>query len=292
MNDFRGGNCKNVRELLSSYRDAELDSNERPMVEAHLEGCADCREELAAVEAVVQSLKRLPAATLSKDFSLDIESLIKKSEAQKASENQTTEEKVIPLKRKKPVMWLAAAAAALVLMVGAYVSTTGGGVPIVATGGGTVPQDVVATNNSAVEKVAVSEDRPLVADASTAPTPLRITSVAGTDSSTSSDNSSNTTASASTTTTAVQPASTGESTSSTTIAAKPDRTSTKKIDQISAPVVASAVKKPRSIEVEMHLDDLSNNQALVAFTDLSDDGDSFDNLGISTDEDGLYAIKM
>jgi len=47
-------------DLLSGYLDEELDQSERARVDAHLPGCAECRETLAALRATVSDLKTLP----------------------------------------------------------------------------------------------------------------------------------------------------------------------------------------------------------------------------------------
>ena len=47
-------------DLLSGYLDDELDQAERARVDAHLPGCAECRETLTALRATVSDLKTLP----------------------------------------------------------------------------------------------------------------------------------------------------------------------------------------------------------------------------------------
>lgn len=258
MNDSRGDNCKDMRELLSAYHDAELDSEERLAVQAHLESCADCREELAAVESVVKSLKTLPAVTLSKDFSMDIESLIKRSEAETAKQQAPAETKVVPISRSKPVLWLAAAAVVVMLMVATYFGTTGGGVPIVAVGGGT-SQPTVAKDVTPQVPEAASQEKPLIADSEV--TPAIVPPEVNPD----------------------QPI----------VGEQPAAIGNHRVkEEISKPV-AVAVKKtaPQPVHV-IHVDDLADNQALLAFSELNEDENAYENSGISTDEDGLYAIKM
>jgi anti-sigma factor RsiW len=263
MNVSRSDNCKDMRELLSAYHDAELNSDERVAVKAHLESCADCREELAIVESVVKSLKTLPAVTLSKDFSLDIESLIKRSEAETAKQQQPTavESNVVSISKNKPVLWFAAAAVVAMLMVATYFGTTGGGgVPVVAVNGGSSP--TVAKNVQPATLDTATQDKPLVADSEVQPsvTPAAVKpdlSIAAVD----------------------KPAT------------MPNRTA-KDETHMQAPVVATAKKNAPQPTHVMHVDDLADNQALLAFSELNEDNDAYENIGISTDEDGLYAIKM
>ncbi len=247
---------------MSAYHDAELDSSERSAVEAHLEGCADCREELAAVESVVKSLKTMPPVTLSKDFSLDIESLIKRSEADTAKQSEVVTAKqpapvasnVVSISKKKPILWLAAAAVVAMLMVATYFSTTGGGTPVVANRDGTAP--LVKDEQQVAPEIATQE-KPLVADSDVTPSD-------------------------------VTPAVPDQSIASKPpVAANPPA---KEVTHSPAPVVAVKKNSPRPTVV--HVDDLADNQALLAFSELNEEGDLYDNSGISTDEDGLYAIKM
>jgi len=48
--------CREWRELLGAYALGHLEGDERAGLEAHLEGCAGCREELAALQPVARML--------------------------------------------------------------------------------------------------------------------------------------------------------------------------------------------------------------------------------------------
>jgi Putative zinc-finger len=48
--------CRDWRELLGVYALGQLEGDERAGLEAHLEGCAQCREELALLEPVARML--------------------------------------------------------------------------------------------------------------------------------------------------------------------------------------------------------------------------------------------
>ncbi|UCH35064.1 MAG: zf-HC2 domain-containing protein [Armatimonadota bacterium] len=60
--------CRDVRELLSSYLDGRLSPSEAAEVEAHIEVCDACREELAGLRMTSQLLGSLPADRLSVDL--------------------------------------------------------------------------------------------------------------------------------------------------------------------------------------------------------------------------------
>src|SRR6185436_15301854 len=49
--------CHDARERLSAYLDDALAPDERRDVAAHLEGCAECRRELARLDATVALLR-------------------------------------------------------------------------------------------------------------------------------------------------------------------------------------------------------------------------------------------
>ncbi|HET9591511.1 MAG TPA: zf-HC2 domain-containing protein, partial [Solirubrobacterales bacterium] len=48
--------CRDWRELLGVYALGQLEGDERVGLEAHLEGCAQCRAELAELEPVARML--------------------------------------------------------------------------------------------------------------------------------------------------------------------------------------------------------------------------------------------
>jgi hypothetical protein len=54
--------CDDARESLSAYLDEALASDERSLVDAHLEGCAACRHELVALRGTVALLQRVQPA--------------------------------------------------------------------------------------------------------------------------------------------------------------------------------------------------------------------------------------
>jgi anti-sigma factor RsiW len=52
-------NCEQINELLSPYVDEELAPRERSETDAHLVGCASCREHVASVRSLKHSIARL-----------------------------------------------------------------------------------------------------------------------------------------------------------------------------------------------------------------------------------------
>lgn len=52
-------NCQTCKNVISAYRDQELGGREMLAVRAHLSECEECRQELAAIEAIHRALGRL-----------------------------------------------------------------------------------------------------------------------------------------------------------------------------------------------------------------------------------------
>ena len=62
--------CHRIREMFSPYLDDCLTSLERDAVQFHIEICEDCEWELRSLGATVQLLRRMPAASAPRSFTL------------------------------------------------------------------------------------------------------------------------------------------------------------------------------------------------------------------------------
>jgi anti-sigma factor RsiW len=92
-----------LNELLSAYLDGELTADEQSTVLSHLADCAECRGELADIDAARTAMRSLPV--------LEAPAI--------AEEPAMTEVRSIePARHSRARTWWAAAAAALVIVLG------------------------------------------------------------------------------------------------------------------------------------------------------------------------------
>jgi anti-sigma factor RsiW len=103
-------------ELLAGYVDGTLSLSERGVVDAHLPGCAQCREELSLASAVVPTLASLPEVPVPLGVTGPV---LSKARSQAASR---------PGSRLGKVQWALglAAAAAVVLLIAVNLPDLGG----------------------------------------------------------------------------------------------------------------------------------------------------------------------
>ncbi len=121
-------------EALSAYLDGELAIDEQHEVVGHLEGCSDCRRELADLDAARTAVRALPV--LEPAVSLEVPTLAA---------------------RRRParsVAWVAAAAAAVVLVAG--------GIGLARGGDSEPPIDIVEVINQHNARVGVDPGMPAV----------------------------------------------------------------------------------------------------------------------------------
>lgn len=113
--------CIDIEPLLDAYRDKELDVVEQTSVSAHLVSCLSCQGKLADIEKIVGALKELPRLELKIDYADDLDKLLTKAQPAKV---------LAPPAWKKPVVWqatiTAAAAIALAIVAGQYFTGNNG----------------------------------------------------------------------------------------------------------------------------------------------------------------------
>lgn len=68
--------CKQIEESLDAFHDGELEATERASVEQHLNQCQHCVEKLAEIDRLVHTLKTMPRLVASSEFSSKLDNLI------------------------------------------------------------------------------------------------------------------------------------------------------------------------------------------------------------------------
>lgn len=110
--------------LLDDFVSGDLSPRENDEVEAHLHECAGCREEVAALEALLADAAALPRGIAPpRDLWAGIEARIAPAASHPEGEDDV---KVIPLRprpRWRPPQWVTAMAASVVLVVGSSLVT-------------------------------------------------------------------------------------------------------------------------------------------------------------------------
>jgi hypothetical protein len=102
-------NCAEMRTLLGVYVLGAIEPAERAVVDAHLSGCRDCRDELAGLAGLPSLLGRVTEAQIGEIGAAPVELLdLMLSRAAGESRNR----------RRRGRVWLAVAAAAAIAMAG------------------------------------------------------------------------------------------------------------------------------------------------------------------------------
>ncbi len=280
-------NCNQMEDALDAYHDLELDVAEAEAVERHLESCADCSARLADIEMIATHLKALPAVEMKRDLSDDIESRIlalkqSKGDHSTAAEAVEAGGKVLPFERKKStrVYWLAGAAAVLALLFAVDQFNVGH------PGGQSTLQAVAPVDINSVSQPtqsATPHEAPHVisqTDSQTPQTPQtpQIASQAVTQ------------LPARSPVTARQ---SDQDISSPTVVVQqlPQIAAHVPAVQKPAPAVHEVVAVASKPVVDRNNNSVNDAEELLALYD-DDTADSASDFGISTNEDGLYAIKL
>ncbi len=105
--------CKEIRDLLSPYTDKMTNKQETLAVEAHLQACAHCREELDQLESLCHMMHELESPPLPDTIVQDLHQRL-------LAESIKNKPAAVGLSRKPK--WIAAVAAALLMAVSIYAS--------------------------------------------------------------------------------------------------------------------------------------------------------------------------
>jgi anti-sigma factor RsiW len=107
-------NCLQYVPLLDAYRDSELADEERVAVQAHLDSCDQCCKRLEAINRLVAVLKEVSPIVAPRDYADEIEARLANRKSEKSSEKVVS----IGSAGKRPIIWVASIAASLLLTFG------------------------------------------------------------------------------------------------------------------------------------------------------------------------------
>ena len=270
-------NCEPIIPLLDAFHDGELNAAEKKQVEEHLTLCTVCSSSLSSTVSLVAALKGLPVLQPSRDivgeFSLPSEI---SATIPSASRDIDSSNKVVPIRRKSVWAGLSAAAAAAAVLIFAVNQKV------------LLPVDTVANNNTTQQMQAPA----VVAEQATVSPAKNLNS----------DNGSNEVAvNAGSHDSGAVPATTANSGSHELIAEHQAHAP--------APLLGEAASQPNSLPGEMPGENAAavrtqvvvpvqlatakvQDSGLNELASLETDGGVADALGIATDEDGLYDIKI
>jgi len=114
--------CRNYRELLGVYVVGAIEPNERSLVDAHLNQCYGCREELAGLAVLPAMLHRIPVAEAEQITQVDLSATDQDDPAPQVLSGLLTE--VRARRRTKRLRTVLAAAAAVIVAVSGSVAAT------------------------------------------------------------------------------------------------------------------------------------------------------------------------
>lgn len=293
--------CELIAPLLDAYYDNELEAAERELVARHLPGCDDCSRGLGEIERVVATLKQLAPVVPSRDFVENFETIL------------AERTKVVWFKRR--VVWAStsiAAAIALIIMV----STNLSGVaptavtankpsalhssPVVSQNSQSDAHSVSIANKQIAQKHAQAVPQHLVSNNSATQTTAQAAtqSAANVASSTPSIKvaNNNMNSSPAKNASALQVANSNAAAQQESIARQPvvnplpgQVTANQTIAATSGVSGRTTMNGRMNGKGSLTLD-MNGSEDLIALYD--SDSSPAEELGLTTDEDGLYAIKL
>jgi anti-sigma factor RsiW len=264
--------CEQIILLLDSYHDSESSPDERAMVESHLGPCADCRKRLSDIGTLVATLKTMPEIKATVDFADRVEQMILRSEKSTASDEAKVEAKGAEstVIRFGKAAWLSAAAAVALLAL--LVSQFFVQAPTVDVASRSSTNNNVQPSNPDKNEIAAA-----VGDnTQVSPRKEQPANVAPPKTEKMNDQASRAHKIAG------QKVRIAQDTNTLDVANRPDN-----VDATEAKGSETAANMVANNEPQ----DNSQAQSLVAFSE-PESNNIAEELGITTDEDGLYAIKL
>ncbi len=264
--------CQQLEEALDAYYDLELSAEEAEVVERHLADCEACTARLAEIDSVVMQVKTIPEVTLSRDLSGDIEAKILAAQAKSGeltpapASSVTASSNVVPftpVASSKKKYYLVASAAAVIALSFALAQLK----PAPSTVASITKPNSTGVVSAQKSEPASGQTAPTIAQTVTQ-TPVqpplmqsRLTQARLTQTDVSTKANLNSASTPANTHTAQMLAATGKS---------------------------GGVNKH---EHDINQNQVNDSEELVALYDYENTDNALD-LGFSTNEDGLYAIKL
>jgi Putative zinc-finger len=293
-------NCEEVDSLLDAYHDGELSAVEESGVASHIGSCVKCHKQLEEIEGLVKSLKSVPKLNVPNDLTADIAFINRALAAidQSPSESKPEPKKVVTASDKPPARHISIAAPVTVAAIAAAAA-----VALFIT----VPRllktplysgNTVATHDGAHTKGTTNSVQPETNVAVVEPSNNTISEQP------------NENQSAAQPMTHAHPNSIGkepliaEHTPSASLPHKLDEAQTVPADNLSSNLDITGTNEDNTIAVTADNAQQGDHDSATSSASSSDGPDIValypsdnsnsppEDLGISTDEDGLYAIKL
>ncbi len=120
----KNSQCETIVPMLDAFVDNELDESEKGQVLMHVQSCDDCKSHVKEIEALKTSLASLPRRKMNIDLADNFDQLLKKEPETESAKPSS----VVPItsKRKWIVAATSAAAVAVIAIAGSLVSRGGG----------------------------------------------------------------------------------------------------------------------------------------------------------------------
>lgn len=149
----KNAQCETFLPLLDAYVDNELDGSEKEQVASHVQSCDDCKGQIKEIETLKVSLSSLPRRQMKRDLADSLDAVLGAAEKTPSSELAATsslsDSNVVPIRSKRRWVVAAASAAAIlvVAMAGSFVSKGGQQIAVVDKN-----SQPIAQSNTPIEK--------------------------------------------------------------------------------------------------------------------------------------------
>ena len=265
-------NCEEVLGLIDEYHDQELDRDKSSSVEAHINECDNCFKALASIQSLSSLLRTLPRESPATDYSQKVDDLL----AGKVN-SSVKETKLVPFPQRKGLT-ISAVAAALILLVIA-------GAAIIPSHNG--------NSNSSIKTARTGIDKNnLVANQTKTQKPDQQVGLKEVASSSQEKSMSQRLSREEENLLNVKPPTIAKTTPSEEKQNKNIEQPTVASIKVAPPIVKQSSTNPASPVSEVPIPtQLTSTEAYVAY-DTEEGDDLFSQMGVSTNEDGLYAIKL